>query len=132
MPVIQTTRQPLQEGNRPEWCAVTSAGVFRVSMQGGAFDCHYHDFHEYWLIFHGRARIRSEGREYYVQPGDIVCTRAGDEHDVLEVYEDLEAFWFEEPCPPGGRLGHLHRDAEKAQGHPVPAKPLPPDFPPAK
>jgi hypothetical protein len=71
----------------------------------------------------------SEGREYYVKPGDIVCTRADDEHDVLEVYEDLEAFWFEDACPEGGRVGHLHKDAEKAKGHPVPTRPLPPDFP---
>ena len=24
-----------------------------------------------------------------MKPGDIVCTKAGDDHDVLEVYEDL-------------------------------------------
>jgi mannose-6-phosphate isomerase-like protein (cupin superfamily) len=129
MPVIRTSEQCLREGNRPEWCNVTSAGVFRVPAQGGRFDCHYHDFPEYWLIFKGRARIRSEGREYYVKPGDIVCTNTGDEHDVIEVYEDLEAFWFEEPCPPSGRVGHLHRDPEQARGHAVPAKPVPVDFP---
>ncbi len=129
MPVVRTSEQPLQEGNRPEWCQVTSAGVFRVSTQGGWFDCHYHDFPEYWLIFKGKAKVMSEGREHYVKPGDIVCTNAGDEHDVLEVYEDLEAFWFEDPCPEGGCKGHLHRDAGKAKGHPVPAKPLPLDFP---
>lgn len=129
MPVVRTSEKPLQEGNRPEWCQVTSAGIFRVSTQRGWFDCHYHDFPEYWLVFKGKAKVMSEGREYYVKPGDIVCTNAGDEHDVLEVYEDLEAFWFEDPCPEGGRKGHLHRDAEKAKGHPVPAKPVPMDFP---
>jgi mannose-6-phosphate isomerase-like protein (cupin superfamily) len=129
MPVVRTSEKSLQEGNRPEWCQVTSAGIFRVSTQRGWFDCHYHDFPEYWLIFKGKAKVMSEGREYYVKPGDIVCTNAGDEHDVLEVYEDLEAFWFEDPCPEGRRKGHLHRDAQKAKGHPVPAKPLPPDFP---
>jgi mannose-6-phosphate isomerase-like protein (cupin superfamily) len=55
----------------------------------GRFDCHYHDCNEYWLIFKGKAKVMSEGKEYYVKPGDIVCTRTGDEHDVLEVYEDL-------------------------------------------
>jgi hypothetical protein len=64
-----------------------------------------------------------------VKPGDIVCTRAGDEHDVLEVYEDLEAFYFEGATPEGGRTGHLHRDGEKAKGHPVPVCPLPEGFP---
>ncbi|MBI2191870.1 MAG: cupin domain-containing protein [Planctomycetes bacterium] len=129
MPVVRTSEKALHAGNRPEWCQVTSAGVFRVRREGGRFDCHYHDFPEYWLVFKGKAKVMSEGKAYYVKPGDIVCTNAGDEHDVLEVYEDLEAFWFEDPLPPGGRTGHLHRDAEKAKGHPVPARPLPPDFP---
>jgi len=115
--------------NRPTWSGVTSAGIFRVNTVGGRFDCHYHDCHEYWLIFSGRAKIASEGREYYVKPGDIVCTQAGDEHDVLEVYEDFAAFWFEDATPPGGRIGHLHRDETMAKGHDVPAGPLPKDYP---
>ena len=109
--------------------SVTSAGIFRVLVNGGMFDCHYHDCHEYWLVFKGKAKVMSEKREYYVKPGDIVCTRAGDEHDVLEVYGDLEAFWFEDATPEGGRTGHLHRDDEKAKQHRVPACPLPEDFP---
>ena len=128
MPIIRTSEQPLSRDNRPDWCQVTSAGIFRVPRRGGRFDCHYHDFNEYWLIFQGKAKVRSEGREYYVRPGDIVCTQAGEEHDVIEVYEDLSAFWFEDPCPPGGREGHLHRDPEKAKGHPVAGLPVPEDF----
>jgi len=128
MPVIRTSERMLEEGNRPDWCKVTSAGVFSVSTKDGRADCHYHDFPEYWLVFRGKAKVMSEGKEYYVKKGDIICTDAGVEHDVLEVYEDLEAFWFEEPCPKGGRTGHLHKDPEKAKGHPVPAKPLPADF----
>ncbi len=124
MPVIRTQEKCLSPANRPEWCKVTSAGIFRVP-RGGRFDCHYHDCDEYWLIFKGRAKVMSEGKEYYVKPGDIVCTRTGDEHDVIEVYEDLEAFWFEDATPPGGRTGHLHRDPDKRKGHPVPAAPYP-------
>ena len=43
--------------------------------------------------------------------------------------QDLEAFWFEDATPAGGRVGHLHRDADKAKGHPVPGRPVPEDFP---
>lgn len=129
MPVINTSENEMGPGNRPEWCRVTSAGMFRLPTQGGRFDCHYHDCHEYWLVFKGKAKVMTEGQEYYVKPGDIVCTKAGDEHDVLEVYEDLEAFWFEAETPPGGRTGHLHYAEEKSQGHPVLAKPVPEDFP---
>ena len=129
MPVVRTSQKMMEAGNRPEWSQVTSAGIFRVRTGNGRFDCHYHDCHEYWLIFKGRCKVMSEGRLYYAGPGDIVCTRAGDEHDVVEVYEDMEAFWFEDATPPGMRTGHLHRDKEKAKGHPVPTLPLPEDFP---
>ena len=129
MPVIRTSEKSLGAGNRPAWCTVTSAGVFGVSTAGGRFDCHYHDFPEYWLVFKGRAKVMSEGQEFYVMPGDIVCTNTGDEHDVLEVYEDLAAFWFEDETPPSGRTGHLHRTPEKARHHPVPHRPMPDDFP---
>jgi len=129
MPVIRTSEQSMREGNRPEWSRVTSAGTFRVPCAGGRFDCHYHDCHEYWLVFRGKGKVMTEGRAFYVKAGDIVCTEAGDEHDVVEVYEDLEAFWFEDATPEGGRIGHLHRDPAKAEGHPVPGLPIPEDFP---
>jgi mannose-6-phosphate isomerase-like protein (cupin superfamily) len=129
MPIVHTKTQPLWAKNRPEWSKVTSGGIFRVPRDGGLFDRHYHDCDEYWLIFAGKAKVMTEGREYYVQRGDIVCTRAGDEHDVLEVYEDLEAFWFEDATPESGRIGHLHREPDLAKGHKVPALPLPADFP---
>jgi mannose-6-phosphate isomerase-like protein (cupin superfamily) len=129
MPVIRTKEKAMGEGNRPPWCRVTSAGIFGVAAKNGRFDIHYHDCNEYWLIFKGRAKVMSEGKEYYVIPGDIVCTKAGDEHDVVEVYEDIEGFWFEDEMPPNGRTGHLHRSEAKAKGHDVPCKLLPKDFP---
>lgn len=129
MPVIRTSEKSMGEQNRPEWSGVTSAGIFRVAVDGGRFDCHYHDCDEYWLIFKGKAKVMSEDREYYVKPGDIVCTKAGDEHDLVEIYEDLEAFWFEDATPEGGRVGHLHREDKKAAGHPVPTRAIPQDFP---
>ncbi|HCK09321.1 MAG TPA: hypothetical protein DHW45_05565 [Candidatus Latescibacteria bacterium] len=129
MPVVRTSEGSMKHENRPDWSAVTAAGVFRVSTEGGRFDCHYHDCHEYWLIYKGKAKVVTEGNAFYVKSGDIVCTRAGDEHDMIEIYKDIEAFYFEDATPEGGRIGHLHRDEEKAKGHPVPALPLPPDFP---
>ncbi len=93
------------------------------------FDCHYHDCNEYWLIFKGKAKVVTEGEAFYVKPGDIVCTQAGEEHDMTEVYEDVEAFYFEDATLEGGRTGHLHRDKTKAEGHEVSSLPLPSDFP---
>lgn len=129
MPIIRTSEKSMGPGNRPSWSGVTSAGIFRVSAQNGRFDRHFHDCDEYWLIFRGKARVMSEGCEFYVKTGDIVCTRAGDEHDVTEIYEEIEAFWFEGETPAGGRVGHLHKSTPLAQGHAVAAKPVPEDFP---
>ena len=64
------------------------------------------------MIFRGKAKVMTEGQTFYVEAGDIVCTNASDEHDVLEVYEDLEAFFLEDATPPNGRTGHLHRDTD--------------------
>lgn len=105
---------------RPSWSDVTSAGIFRVE-PGGRFDRHFHDCDEYWLVFSGRAVVAVGSEPYPVEAGDIVCTPTGTEHDVVSVAETLEAFWFEGHTPPGGRIGHLHRTEEDAQGHVVPA-----------
>ncbi len=125
MIIVRTRDKPLDAGNRPDWCRATSAGRFFVPCDGGRFDLHFHDCDEYWLIYAGCGKIVVGDVEAEVEPGDIVCTPAGIEHDVLEVYADLAAFWFELETPPGGRIGHLHRSAVAAVGHLVPARPRP-------
>ena len=77
----------------------------------------------------GARTVPTTFQTFYVKVGDIVCTKAGDEHDIIEVYEYLEAFYFEDATPAVGRVGHLHRIADKAKGHPVPSLPIPKDFP---
>ncbi|MFB3737877.1 MAG: cupin domain-containing protein [Candidatus Velamenicoccus archaeovorus] len=114
-----TVVQRISPEARPAWSDVTSAGVFRVE-PNGRFDRHYHDCDEYWLVFAGRAHVLVGARSHLVGPGDIVCTPTGTEHDVVDVAETLEAFWFEAATPPGGRIGHLHRTPEDALGHVVP------------
>lgn len=128
MPVVRAHQQRFDDA-RPPWCDLTAAGIFRVPRNGGRFDQHYHDCDEYWLIYAGRAKVLSEGRTYYVAAGDIVCTQTGEEHDVVEVYEDLEGFFVENALHPGGAAGHLHHTPEAAGGHAVPALPVPDDFP---
>ncbi len=129
--VIRASQEPLRSENRPEWCRTPRAGYFRLPRDGGEHDCHYHEYNELYLICRGKAKISNDGVQLYVQAGDIVCIKAGDEHDILEVYGDegLELFWLYEPGTEGGRFGHLHRSAEKAKPHPVPVLAVPPDFP---
>jgi mannose-6-phosphate isomerase-like protein (cupin superfamily) len=114
-----TVVRTLSPDARPEWSDVTSAGTFRVE-PNGRFDRHFHDCDEYWLVFSGRASVLVGSQTYTVGPGDIVCTPTGTEHDVVGVYETLEAFWFESTTLPGGRIGHLHRTPDAAKGHEVP------------
>ena len=131
MTVIHTKENALGPTTKPGWCQIPSAGYFRMAKEGGEHDCHYHEYNELYLVCRGKAKILNGGEESYVQAFDIVCIEAGDEHDILEVYgdEDFELFYLYEPNPDGGRLGHLHRAREKAEPHPVPARPVPPDFP---
>jgi mannose-6-phosphate isomerase-like protein (cupin superfamily) len=131
MTVIRATEQALTTANKPGWCQIQRAGFFQLAKEGGEHDCHYHDFNELYLVCRGKAKLLNGGQEHYVRPGDIVCIKAGAEHDILEVYgdDDFQLFWLYEPGSPEGRYGHLHRSPEKATAHPVPTKPLPPDFP---
>ncbi len=105
MPVMRSTDE------QPDWVRWSAFGVGVVE-DAGAFDRHFHDADEYWLVFAGRARVLSEGMEYVVGPGDVLCTRMGEEHDVLEILEGpLRAFYIEDELRGAMRPGHLHRDA---------------------
>lgn len=119
----------LHPGDRPEWCATTAAGRFAVPLDGGRFERHHHDDDELWFVAAGKARILVGAEHHYVQAGDIVLTRAGDTHDVVEVYEPLHGFFVETGHPAGGAPGHLYRDPADAAGHDVPSHPVPADFP---
>jgi mannose-6-phosphate isomerase-like protein (cupin superfamily) len=108
----------IEGDERPGWSDVTSTGTFRIE-PGQTFDRHFHDCDEYWLIFEGRAIIEIDDERYSIEPGDIVCTEIGREHDFLQVLETVRGFWFEAVLIPGGRAGHLHRSPERAAGHRV-------------
>src|SRR4029450_1524688 len=99
--VIPADETVLGPETTPDWCQIPSGGFFRLSKDGGEHDCHYHDHNELYLVVRGKAKLLNAGREWYVQARDIVCIKAGDEHDILEVYgeEDCELFWLYEPRP---------------------------------
>jgi mannose-6-phosphate isomerase-like protein (cupin superfamily) len=61
-------------------------------------------------VLAGQARVMTEGQEYVVQPGDVVCTHMGDEHAILEVVEaPYTQVWIECNLRGRRRPGHLHR-----------------------
>jgi mannose-6-phosphate isomerase-like protein (cupin superfamily) len=117
----------LADGDRwsqsaPPWSALSAVGWFRLSAAGYRFDRHFHDCAEYWAVIEGRARVAVGGDEFDVGPGDLVCTPAGTEHDIVAVYgSDLALFFVEEAVPAGGDGGHRHRDPATAW-HEVPLR----------
>ncbi len=116
MPVIRSV------DDKPEWVRWSNFGV-GVVHDAEPFDRHFHDAHEYWFIYSGRARVMSEGREYEIGPGDILVTKMGDEHDILEILEGpLRSFWVEDELRGQRRPGHLHRP-EDEPGTPANAGP---------
>lgn len=115
----------LRDGERwsagaPAWSSLSAAGWFSLSAAGYRFDRHFHDCAEYWAITEGRARVAVGDDLFDVGPGDLVCTPAATEHDIVVAYTDeLVLLFIEEAVPPGGKPGHRHRDPATAW-HPVP------------
>ncbi|HEV2529103.1 MAG TPA: cupin domain-containing protein [Thermomicrobiales bacterium] len=102
MPIMRNLR------DKPDFVTWSNFGV-GVVHDAEAFDRHFHDCDEFWIVLEGRARVMSEGQEYEVGPGDVVATKMGDEHDILELIEGpLRIFWFEEALRGLKRPGHLH------------------------
>jgi mannose-6-phosphate isomerase-like protein (cupin superfamily) len=128
MNVVRLGERHMGADNRPEWCRVVGMGQFRIRPDA-VFDRHFHDSPEYWMFYEGKGKVTVDDEVYYVQAGDVVCTPAGAAHDIVEIYEELEGFYLEEPLPEGGSIGHQHRDDGDAEGHVVSLVPLPDDFP---
>lgn len=114
MPVIR--RETIDQ--KPEWLDASAFGLFRVA-RGKQVELHYHDADEIWFIIEGRARVVSEGQEYEIGPGDLLCTGMGDEHGTLTIHEDLVGFFLESRLEGLKRPGHLHREEH---GEPVPRR----------
>lgn len=94
----------------PDWSEVTNYGLNTLEA-GAELELHFHDCNEYWIIVEGKGLATSEGVEYELGPGDMLLTKAGDEHSLV-VTEKMVAIYFYGVMPPGGRTGHLHRDVD--------------------
>ena len=55
---------------------------------------HYHDYHEYYVVLHGQARLLVEGAEVSVGAGDIVMITPGERHRVSWVDPDTGVRWI--------------------------------------
>ncbi len=110
MPIVR--RQDFGTDRAPAWCRV-EGGVTAMGCStraDGSVEVHFHDAEEFWFVLAGQARVMTEGREHVVGPGDVVCTRMGDEHAILDVVEaPYTQVWIECNLRGRARRGHLHR-----------------------
>lgn len=82
-----------------------------------SFDFHYHDFHKILIFLQGNVSYAVEGRQYDLQPGDIVLIQAGEIHRPViheeTVYERIILYlspeFFEECQKDGYDLFHCFR-----------------------
>jgi mannose-6-phosphate isomerase-like protein (cupin superfamily) len=72
-----------------------------------AFDRHFHDCDEYWVVVSGRGTAVTEDVLYEVGPGDCVATRMGHHHDLPLVEEPVVGVYFETTMRGQKRRGHL-------------------------
>lgn len=104
MPIIQGKKADPPTGEFCEWgLARFKAGRKNVT------ELHYHDCDEFVFMIEGKCVMRSEGVEYTLEPGDVLVTRMGDEHELLEIVEETVYFWVCGELRGEKRRGHLHR-----------------------
>lgn len=68
---------------------------------------HFHDCDEFVFMVSGKMTMRSEGILYTLEGGDVLVTRAGFVHEVVEIIEDTCYFWAEGELRGLKRTGHL-------------------------
>jgi mannose-6-phosphate isomerase-like protein (cupin superfamily) len=107
MPIIQGQNASVPTDEFPDWGLVHfEAGRRNIT------ELHYHDCDEFVFMIQGKCVMRSEGVLYTLQKGDVLVTRMGDEHELLEILEDTTYFWACTELRGEKRHGHLHRRKE--------------------
>jgi mannose-6-phosphate isomerase-like protein (cupin superfamily) len=96
-----------KELNIPIWSETSKYGI-NTLRAGDMVKLHFHDANQFWIIIEGRGTATSEGITYELGPGDMLMTRAGDDHSLI-VTEEMVAVYFYGVMPPGGRFGYLYR-----------------------
>jgi mannose-6-phosphate isomerase-like protein (cupin superfamily) len=105
MPIIQGDNATMPSPEFGPWgLAKFKKGQTHVTVS------HFHDCDEFVFMIEGKMIMRSEGIDYTVVPGDVLVTRMGDEHEILEILEDTTYFWLTGELRGQKRRGHLHRE----------------------
>ncbi len=67
---------------------------------------HYHEYHEYYVVLHGRATLRVEGEDVPLMAGTVVMVQPGERHRVTWVDPDGGVQWVvvKERSVPDGKI----------------------------
>ncbi|HAM38035.1 MAG: hypothetical protein A2474_04740 [Elusimicrobia bacterium RIFOXYC2_FULL_34_12] len=104
MPIISGKNAVQNTGEFPAWGLVHfKAGQKNIT------ELHYHDSDEFFFMIEGRCVMKSEGKIYTLEKGDVFVTRMGDEHELFEILEDTTLFWLCTELRGQKRQGHQHR-----------------------
>lgn len=79
------------------------------------FDNHFHDCDEFWIIYDGKGKIATEGNINIVEAGNCVATKAGNHHDMIDIYEPIKGIYLETSLMGRKRAGHLWKWAIAAK-----------------
>ncbi len=91
---------------------------------GSACEPHFHDCQEYWFILDGKGSARVGEIEEQVEPGDVVLTPTGTEHQFTAV-TDASVLWCYGELKGQQRLGHLQSDQDEPSTAAEPTIPTP-------
>ena len=85
----------------------TSASIGTVTLPPGSkSDYHLHEkSDEFWIVTKGHGKVNVDGNETDVEPGSVVCARAGFKHQIMNTgKESLHAYWIMAPSGPEEEL----------------------------
>ena len=106
MRIYEETENPWRCGywnGSPIEIALTADVLMRVPA-GETY--HYHEFHEYYVVLHGRATLCVEGEVVSLAAGIVVMVQPGERHRVTWIDPDVGARWIviKERSMSGGKV----------------------------
>ena len=112
MPIIK--REDFGTSRAPDWVKVSEGipamGCSTRNNKSDFVEPHFHDSDEFWFAISGKAKVRTEGKQYVVEKGDVVCTKMGDVHEIVEIVEPpYTQVWINCNLRGKKRPGHLHQ-----------------------
>ena len=105
MQIYRKTDSPWRCGfwnGSPLEIAIT--GIFKAVRPDERY--HYHDYHEYYVVLHGRAMLHVEGRDVPMEADTVIMVQPGERHRIVWVDSEMGVQWvvIKERSVPDGKI----------------------------